>query len=493
MSEISHRNEPPNKRRSRPGKCARRRKRKARAILEAADAASASLSSSAGLSPLIDDGVGGDGNINSGRREDSSASPTASATTSTAVPSDRGYTLEGVKVRRREERERRQAVAVAMTDRNAPSSDEAASIARDDTNDDDGSSDAALLDPKDEIELRSQLGFVPGNAVCVAARLSEELLDAIQKSRSSTCNDGVDDGDGPVTATVNRTASESLPQPSPPSVLKLYPMAVRESYRGGKTDGRAFKGRRRGAMRVEDKKDEEDGAVESTTEDIQHKDGGAKLTTKNGKKERAWVVVESSTNNVEQTNGEETTSTNIETNIRQQQRHQPPPQQIIEPFPTLYWLTSPLLRTYISKLEISKEFNVPKMEQRLRSSPSHLSQMERAHESYGSKRWELLTPADRANIEKRGWKGALDERRGVAGIRRRDCVKCLHAHAAHYLAQVAERRGGRAATADDDDENAKRGGEVGGGLEGDDLNLVGKWTMEAVLDLVKNQQQQVVE
>jgi len=70
----------------------------------------------------------------------------------------------------------------------------------------------------------------------------------------------------------------------------------------------------------------------------------------------------------------------------------------------------------------------------------------------------------------RGWENALDERRGVAGISLRkgrfDCVKCLHAHVAHYLAQVAEW----------EEENEGERGEC----ERDDLNLVGKWTMESI-------------
>jgi hypothetical protein len=69
----------------------------------------------------------------------------------------------------------------------------------------------------------------------------------------------------------------------------------------------------------------------------------------------------------------------------------------------------------------------------------------------------------------RGWENALDERRGVAGISltrgRFDCVKCLHAHVAHYLAQVAE---------------CEKEEWNGGECQRDDLNLVGKWTMESI-------------
>ena len=109
--------------------------------------------------------------------------------------------------------------------------------------------------------------------------------------------------------------------------------------------------------------------------------------------------------------------------------------------------------------------------------------MQRAHKSYGNQRWNLLTSIDQSNIIQRGWKNVLDDtNRGVAGIRLKngkgyDCVKCLHAHAAHYLAQVAE---WEEEQENEDEAEGKGGGEKKKECDRDDLNLVGKWTMEAL-------------
>ena len=132
--------------------------------------------------------------------------------------------------------------------------------------------------------------------------------------------------------------------------------------------------------------------------------------------------------------------------------------------------------------------------------------MKRAHESYGTTRYELLTNNDRTKIIQRGWKNALDETRGVAGIRLNnnsgrgrgggvgyDCVKCLHAHAAHYLAQVAEweeeeeldlekksisQQKQKKKSCDSSDDNDGEKKEEKKECDRDDLNLIGKWTME---------------
>ena len=100
-------------------------------------------------------------------------------------------------------------------------------------------------------------------------------------------------------------------------------------------------------------------------------------------------------------------------------------------------------------LEISDDRNVKTMEAKLRSNPAHLQSMQRAHKSYGEERWSLLTDADRKAVTERRWDGALGSARGVAGISNSKGVKCLHAHAAHYLAGCED-------------------------------NLVGKWTIEEV-------------
>jgi hypothetical protein len=75
---------------------------------------------------------------------------------------------------------------------------------------------------------------------------------------------------------------------------------------------------------------------------------------------------------------------------------------IIEPFPTLYWLTSPALRSRVSAIKGSVSNSVSAVETRLRSSPINAIGMERAHSSYGAERWALLTDEDREEANRRG-------------------------------------------------------------------------------------------
>lgn len=396
----------PTKQPRRPGRSSRRRKRKAQSILDAATS-------------LVE--------------KDADASVPA-------VPPDRGITLEGVRVRRRECRQRLAAVSNSTED---------------------VQQEEDLLDSSDEQKLTSQLGFVPGNVVCVAARLTSEF-------------------------DITKSSAEQQQQMNVPSVVKLYPMVVRDSYHGGKSDGRQFKGRRRGGMRMDDNKSKttsgdsnpETSTIENAISCSNDVDSNANINksaytqcTKQSK-ERYWFINDNKQDIMKQ--------------------------QIIEPFPTLYWLTSPLLRSQISKIELSKTHGVQSMEQKLRSSQQYLEQMERAHKSYGKARWELLTDDDREEVLKRGWGEALGVGRGVAGIRPKktkhasgdaietwDGVKCLHAHAAHYLAQLEEWREERLSSHDDCKRNNLEG--LIESFDRDDLNLVGKWTVEAVLESIQKQ------
>jgi len=391
------------RKKNRPGRSSRRRKHKARSIL---------LEASGGETAAADGGATEDKN-------------------QSVVPSDRAYTLDGVKFRRREQW-LKQRIASNINDDVTSCDQQQHQQQQHQVNEEESTS----LDPKDDYQLKAQLGFVPGNAICVAARTSLQEVFTSPTSIDSGSETGHDD-------------------PSPPAVLKLYPMAIRETYRGGTTDGRKFKARRRGAERS--KKSNDDKKADDGDKD----DGNDDETKKKNKKERRWFI--------ESPSDEQTAdATRIDT-PQDDDDDDESPKHIIEPFPTMYWLTSPKLRILISKMELSKDNNVQTMEQRLRSSQDNLDQMERAHKSYGRSRWELLTTQDKKSVMQRGWENALDERRGVAGISlvkgRFDCVKCLHAHVAHYLAQVAEWE-----EESQDDGECKR----------DDLNLVGKWTMESI-------------
>lgn len=88
------------------------------------------------------------------------------------------------------------------------------------------------------------------------------------------------------------------------------------------------------------------------------------------------------------------------------------------PFPTLYWLTCPLAKARIGRLESGG--GVKRMEQKAASDAEFARALDSAHRSYEAERLALLDPA--ASPRPSGGVG------GSAGI------KCLHAHYAHTKA-----------------------------------------------------------
>jgi hypothetical protein len=246
-----------------------------------------------------------------------------------------------------------------------------------------------------------QLGYLPGNAIGVCARQND-----LPSPLKSVLPEGDTHGDV-----------------DEPLVLQLYPLAVRREFSGGKADGRKFKGRRRmkhatvpslspsSAVLVGKKRSRSDEGPASDQKDLPDK---AEL--------------------------------------------------VIEPFPTMYWLTSPLLKVLISQLELGGR--VSAMQARLRDDPDALASMKQAHVLYGEARWALLTDDDVALLERRQWTLALDPKgRGVAGIRHHDSIKCFHAHAAHYLS----------------------------GGPGSQHNVVGKWVMDALYQTLLSKKEEKVE
>lgn len=125
---------------------------------------------------------------------------------------------------------------------------------------------------------------------------------------------------------------------------------------------------------------------------------------------------------------------------------------LVEPFPTIFWVTDPRLRALISKIEIENRGS--QYEKKLKNDTEALESMKQAHLAYGKERLSLIASQDREYIEKRGWESALDISRGVAGIRNYSAVKCLHAHAAHFWSGCQE-------------------------------NLVGQWVAEEVVSLLQ--------
>lgn len=239
------------------------------------------------------------------------------------------------------------------------------------------------LNSADKIALIGQLGYLPGNAICVAARAQQVPSLPVE-------------GDVPI-------------------VLKLYPLAIRDVYAGGKADGRKFKGRRRG------------GPSPTLDDDAATDEVDESKSQESGKEESS----------------------------------------LLEPFPTIFWLTHPILRTLTSKLELGKTDNVTVMEARLQSNPQAMESMVRAHRAYGQERWKTLMETDLDLVKARKWEAALDAQRGVAGIRKPSTIKCLHTHLAHYLS----------------------------GGKGSEDNIVGKWVMDSITKLLqeKNQDKDLVD
>ncbi len=102
------------------------------------------------------------------------------------------------------------------------------------------------------------------------------------------------------------------------------------------------------------------------------------------------------------------------------------------PFPTIYWLLPGDLHTAIADLE--RRGWIKQLEQRVEDEPELREQLHEAHRRYAAQRWAMLTPEDRAVVEAapsllRTFRG------GVAGVAGFDHIKCLHAHAAHAIAE----------------------------------------------------------
>ena len=201
------------------------------------------------------------------------------------------------------------------------------------------------LTEEDNVALVAQLGYVPGNAISVAAKVSD------------------------VFPTFNK-------EDSSPLVLKLYPLVLRK-------ESDSTKSRRKRRRHVE-------GADDS----------------------------------------------------------------LVEPFPTMFWVTHIRFKALISKIELRNLGT--EYEKKLLNDPLLMEMMSRAHRAYGEERQAMISPEDRDYISNRGWDRALDGSKGVAGIRNHAAIKCLHAHAAHFWSGCQD-------------------------------NVVGKWVSEEVVALLNEQ------
>lgn len=100
------------------------------------------------------------------------------------------------------------------------------------------------------------------------------------------------------------------------------------------------------------------------------------------------------------------------------------------PFPTLYWLSCERLKVVLSRLEA--QGIIKELEAALQQDPAWLADYHASHEDYVRQRWGFMTPAQRLEIERRGFSPLMTER-GIGGITNWDQVRCLHTQYAHHL------------------------------------------------------------
>jgi len=226
---------------------------------------------------------------------------------------------------------------------------------------------------EDGAALQGQLGYLPGNVIRIAARCRD--VSFLPTSSDAAASAAV------------------VINPQDPLVAHLYPIAVRAENTGKKG---GFKARKR-------TRGEKNGISSGNNITNQNNDSSGEKSDGGGDEKQS------------------------NSNEPQQQQQQ----QLIEPFPTAYWVTHPLLRCWISKLELEGFGST--LEERLRQDDAALKAMKETHAAYGRERWSLLTNDDQRMLQQRGWTAAFQT--GVAGNSRNfGSVKCLHAHTAHRLA-----------------------------------------------------------
>jgi hypothetical protein len=328
--------------------------------------------------------------------------------------------------------------------------------------------DLSNLSQDDEQDLVRQLGYLPGNALQVVARVGDIFPADCFAPRITTNTSGGGEKDNGI---MNRLMREPL-------VLKLYPLVMRDE-----TTGTRSRRKRKGG------ESSSSTTTTTTTKEVGRPSGRADALDSNQKNTRTHESSSpSSTSSIivtppvyhHQQQGEcvgadvnhPLTGEAAQESLRLLQHQQHQQQHLLEPFPTIFWVTHPLIKAEISKLELERvgsEFEqrlvmadaeattaaatpttTPGGEEQLdgpnrRSTTTtdaasddggdNVAQLMRlAHASYGAERSSLLTSKDwEGVIRPRKWEEAFSSTgRGVAGIRNPLSVKCLHAHAAHF-------------------------------------------------------------
>ena len=108
--------------------------------------------------------------------------------------------------------------------------------------------------------------------------------------------------------------------------------------------------------------------------------------------------------------------------------------RILEPFPTIFWLSCPMIVQQIAALE--HQGLIAQLEALIQSDIEFRRRYLNDHRAYQEERWDLLTDEDRALVERdRRWRTVF-RRRGIGGLSDLAHVKCLHMHYAHHLARA---------------------------------------------------------
>jgi hypothetical protein len=106
----------------------------------------------------------------------------------------------------------------------------------------------------------------------------------------------------------------------------------------------------------------------------------------------------------------------------------------IEPFPTTYWLAHSGIAAAVATVEASGGVGAARTAV-FEGDDNGADALARAHAAYAADRWALLDDDERTYVLDRGWDSLKTV--GVAGIRDRATIKCLHAHYAHFFATRA--------------------------------------------------------
>lgn len=103
-----------------------------------------------------------------------------------------------------------------------------------------------------------------------------------------------------------------------------------------------------------------------------------------------------------------------------------------KPFPTIYWLSCPVLKEKIFELEDTGY--IQELKQKKNQIDEFRNELDNSHRRYAQVRIKLLSKNELENAKKMSedlFEMLMES--GVAGIREKEGIKCLHGHYADYI------------------------------------------------------------